>query len=312
MERLVRSHLIYTGRKGLNNIISQIEDYVKLIDARLSSCVGELDVPEKKIYQAMRYSLLAGGKRIRPVLTLSVNDMFGGDIEAALPFACAVELIHTYSLIHDDLPALDNDDYRRGRKTNHKVFGESMAILAGDALLNKAFEIMIDSLKPDVKLADKIKAMREVASASGANGMIGGQVVDIESEGCEVVGDILKYMHLKKTGCLIKASAKVGAIIAGMGEQDINRIDNYAQNLGLAFQIKDDILSEVGNEARMGKSVGNDRKNRKSTYVTILGLDEAYRLLNLTTRDAVESLSSYGEKADFLIGLAEYLLKREY
>ncbi len=308
----MRSHSNQMERNQLNSVLSRIDDYVELINARLSICVGEREVPEGKIYQAMRYSLLAGGKRIRPVLTLSISDMFGGDIKASLPFACAIEMIHTYSLIHDDLPALDNDDYRRGRKTSHKVFGENIAILAGDALLNKAFEIMIDTLMPDDKLTYKIRAMREVASASGTDGMIGGQVVDLESEGLKVDRETLKYMHMKKTGCLIQASAKAGAIIAGTGEQDLNRIDSYARNLGLAFQIKDDILAEVGDEGRLGKSVGNDRKNHKSTYVTILGLDEARRLLDLTTRNAIESLNSYGKKADFLVGLAEHLLKRQY
>jgi len=308
----LKSNLLSSiGRFNLDNILNNIKVYCELINGKLNDYIPEMNVPEKKIYEAMRYSLMIGGKRIRPILALAVNDMFDGKVEDVLPFACAIEMIHTYSLIHDDLPAMDNDDYRRGRLTSHKVYGEGIAVLTGDSLLNKAFEIMTASLGEEKCLARKIKAMQEIASASGPEGMIGGQVVDIKSEGKSIDQDTLTYMHAKKTGRLIVASAVTGTIIAGACDHDIAKIYNYASNLGLAFQIKDDILAEIGDQEKLGKRVGNDRDKNKSTYVTILGLDEAKRLLDLTTQRAIESVEGYGDKAEFLIELAKYLLKRE-
>ena len=295
----------------MENILDNVRIYCDLINSSLNDYIPQVNVPERKIYEATRYSLMVGGKRLRPILALAVNDMFEGRVEDVLPFACAIEMIHTYSLIHDDLPAMDNDDYRRGRLTNHKVYGEAIAVLAGDSLLNKAFEIMTASLNDENCLSRKIKAMQEIANASGMEGMIGGQVVDIESEGKQIDQDTLRYMHAKKTGRLIVASAVTGAIIAGATEHDVIKIYSYASNLGLAFQIKDDILAEIGDQEKLGKRVGNDREKNKSTYVTILGLDEARRLLGLTTQCAVESIEGYGEKAEFLIELARYLLQRD-
>lgn len=308
----LESNLSYwMGRVDLNNIIDSVKKYSEVINQYLNEYVPEAAVPENKIYEAMRYSLLAGGKRIRPVLTLAVNQLFDGDMNEAIPFACAIEMIHTYSLIHDDLPAMDNDDYRRGRLTNHKVFGEGIAVLAGDALLNKAFEIMINVLRDGHNLERKVRAIYEIANASGVEGMIGGQVVDLESEGKFVDQETLRYMHSRKTGRLMVASAVAGAITAGAGEEDVNKIRSYASNLGLAFQIKDDILSEIGEQEKLGKRVGNDREKNKSTYVTTLGLDEAKRMLDAATKSSIESLESYKERAKFLIGLAEFLLYRE-
>jgi geranylgeranyl diphosphate synthase type II len=289
-----------------------MNEYVNKINDRLESYIPEEDdLPEKKVYDAVRYSLLAGGKRVRPVIMISVNELFGGDIEDCMPFACALEMIHTYSLIHDDLPAMDNDDYRRGKLTNHKVFGEAIAILAGDALLNKAFEVMIDELSMDQNNSTKIKVMREIAKASGIEGMVAGQVVDMESEGKQINRVLLKYMHERKTGRIIAAAAITGAILAGAGSEDMDKITEYAHNLGLAFQIKDDILSEIGDRNKTGKNTGNDRSKNKSTYVTILGLEEANELLSFITQNAIGALDSYGEKAEFLVELARHLLKRE-
>jgi geranylgeranyl diphosphate synthase type II len=289
----------------------RLDEYNKIINSKLEGFLSENGLPQKRIYEAARYSLMAGGKRIRPVLALSVSEILGGEAHSVLPFACAIELIHTYSLIHDDLPAMDNDDFRRGKLTNHKVFGEGVAVLAGDALLNKAFEIMAETLTDSVMIERKIKAIQEVAAASGIEGMIGGQMLDIDSKGKQMNEEDLRCMHSLKTGRLITAAAVVGAIMSGGSEQDLEKIRCYARNLGLAFQIKDDILSEIGEQVKLGKKAGDDRENNKSTYVTILGLQEAQRLLNETTIKAVESLKSYKEKAEFLIDLAEYLLKRE-
>ena len=295
----------------MNYIDLRLDEYNKIINSKLESFLPENNVPQKKIYEAARYSLMAGGKRIRPVLVLSVSEIFGGNAQSVLPFACAIEMIHTYSLIHDDLPAMDNDDYRRGKLTNHKVFGEGVAVLAGDALLNKAFEIMVKTLTDSVIIERNIKAIQEVASASGIEGMIGGQMIDIDSKGKQLNEEDLRCMHSLKTGRLISASAVVGAIMSGGSGKDLESIRCYARNLGLAFQIKDDILSEIGEQSKLGKKAGNDRENNKSTYVTILGLQEAQRLLNETTLKAVKALQGYAEKAEFLMDLAEYLLKRE-
>ena len=295
----------------MNYIDLRLGEYNKIINSKLESFLTQNNVPQKRIYEAVRYSLMAGGKRIRPILVLAVSEMFGGTAQSVLPFACAIELIHTYSLIHDDLPAMDNDDYRRGKLTNHKVFGEGAAVLAGDALLNMAFEIMVETLTDSVSIERNIKAIQEVAAASGIEGMIGGQIIDIDSKGKQLNEEDLRCMHSLKTGRLITASAVAGAIMSGGNDYDLERIRCYAQNLGLAFQIKDDILSEIGEQSKLGKKIGNDRENNKSTYVTVLGLQEAQRLLKETTLNAVESLKGYNEKAVFLMDLAEYLLKRE-
>lgn len=298
-------------RTRLESIGLHLKRYQEMINDRLNQYIPEQDVPEKTIYQAMRYSLLNGGKRIRPILTLAVAEMFNGKIDDVMPFACAIEMIHTYSLIHDDLPAMDNDEYRRGRLTNHKVFGEGIAILAGDALLNKAYEIIISELEDKRNLERKIKAAAEIAAASGSSGMIGGQVIDLESEGRLITQETLRYMHKKKTGSLIVASAKVGAIIAGANDEDLKNVHNYAENIGLAFQIRDDILAEIGDQSKLGKKVGNDREKMKSTYVTVMGLEKAEILLNTITNSALKAVEPYGERAAFFVELAKYLLRRE-
>ncbi|MCX8129031.1 MAG: polyprenyl synthetase family protein [Clostridia bacterium] len=290
-------------------------EWLKVIDDELNrimevACNKEICY-EKTIYEAMKYSLLAGGKRLRPVLALAVCELLDGKMENVLPFACAVEMIHTYSLIHDDLPAMDNDEYRRGRLTNHKVFGEAAAILAGDALLNYAFELMTESPSKDENiLYAKIKAMNIIAKSSGSSGMIGGQVVDLESEGKSIGADTLEYMHRCKTGALIKAPVIASAILCNADKSEMDSLEKYAEHIGLAFQIKDDILDVEGDFNAMGKEAGSDMQNQKSTFITIYGLDESKRMLQRITDEAIESISIFGEKAIYLKQLAKYLISR--
>lgn len=282
--------------------------YIDLANNKLDELVPQKENYQKIIYEAMRYSLFAGGKRIRPVIALSVCEMLGGKADDALSFACALECIHTYSLIHDDLPCMDNDDLRRGRPTCHKVFGEANALLAGDALLNRAFEI-ISSANADTAIIRDI--MKEVSYHSGTEGMIGGQVVDLESEGKTVISEeTIKYIHEHKTGALIKAAALIGAICGNATEGEKEKVLDYAQNLGLAFQIKDDILDFTGDVNLLGKPIGSDKENNKSTFVTIAGLDAAEDMLKRTTMAAKAALSDFGERNSFLISLADYLLER--
>jgi geranylgeranyl diphosphate synthase type II len=293
----------------------KLNSYIEMVNSALKEYIKVSERPEKKIYSAMEYSILAGGKRLRPVLALAVCDMLNGDENDVLPYACAVEMIHTYSLIHDDLPSMDNDDYRRGRLTNHKVFGEAMAVLAGDSLLNYAFEIMLDdAVKGEqsvLSLSKKVKAMDIIAKSSGARGMIGGQVVDLESEGKEITAEVLEYMHRCKTGALIKAPIMAAAVICNADKDTMFSLEKFAVNLGLAFQIKDDILDVEGNSEMMGKTVGSDEGNNKSTFVSLHGLEKSKVLLNKVTDEAISSISELGDKAAFLVQLAEYLVKRE-
>lgn len=289
----------------------QLEKYADIVNEYFDRCIVQNELPEKSLYSAMRYSLMAGGKRLRPVLSLAVCDMLGGSVEQVLPFACAVEMIHTYSLIHDDLPAMDNDDFRRGRPTNHKVYGEALAILAGDGLLNLAFEIMLENIIKNGDMERKSKAAAVIAKAAGMNGMIAGQVIDLESEGKQVDNEILNRMHRLKTGALIKAPVVSAAILCGADADDIQKLDEFAENLGLAFQIKDDILDVEGSSEKLGKKVGSDADNNKSTYVTVYGLEKSKEILSDVTKKAVDALEKFGEKADFLRSLAKYLLERE-
>lgn len=268
------------------------------------------DIPNQ-IIDAMKYSVDAGGKRIRPVLMLASCQMFGGAISDVVPFACALECIHTYSLIHDDLPAMDNSDLRRGKPTNHKVFGEAMAILAGDGLLNLAFEIVLKGeFSESVSDRNIIKATSYLSSCSGISGMIGGQVIDIESENKLIDKKTLRTLQEKKTGALIRAAVACGAIIAGADDEDIALLEEYALNLGLAFQIKDDILDVEGDSTILGKPVGGDEELNKNTYVSLYGIDEAKNLLDNHSNLAKKSLEKYGKKAEFLLEMADYLLQR--
>lgn len=289
---------------------TQTEEYIRLINRRLDELVPTRENLQKPIYEAMRYSLLAGGKRIRPMLALGVCHMLGGDINDALDFACGLECIHTYSLIHDDLPCMDNDDLRRGKPTCHMAFDEATALLAGDALLNCAFEIMSSAkVKPEIT----VNIIREVSHLSGTEGMIGGQVVDLANENRSVIDEsVLAYTYERKTAALIKAAAAIGADCAEALEEEKKKIFEFAENLGLAFQIKDDILDCLGDEKLLGKPIGSDEENDKKTFVTALGIQGAERRLETATNMAKEALDMFGEKSEFLRNLADFLLERNY
>lgn len=263
--------------------------------------------PNRVIYEAMLYSIQAGGKRIRPIIMMLTAKMLGMEPQQVLPFAAAIEMIHTYSLIHDDLPSMDNDDLRRGKPTNHKVFGEAIAILAGDALLTKAFEVALWNT-PEVEPKLVLRALDTLAKAAGADGMVGGQVIDIESRNEDA--ELLKHLHLLKTGALIRASGVIGAILAGGNEEQINAIDCFCYNLGMAFQIQDDILDVTGNEAELGKPIGSDAENEKSTYVTLFGIEKAEKLAEEYTQRAIESLQIFEENGE-LVALANKLMRRK-
>ena len=296
------------SNKGDKALKEYFIEQAKFYEDKLHDYLKEKENPQKLIYKAMEYSLFAGGKRLRPVLMGEVCKMCGGVIEDTVPFAVALEMIHTYSLIHDDLPAMDNDDLRRGMPTNHIKFGEANAILAGDALLNRAFEITseVKNIPADIVL----KTMHTIAASSGTEGMIGGQIVDIESENKEISLDELKYIHSLKTGAIIRSACTAGAILAGADEDRIKSVDNFAVNLGIAFQIQDDILDVKGTEETLGKPVGSDEKSGKSTYVSICGEKKAYELMIEHSNKAKEALGIFCEKAEFLKWLTEYLISR--
>ena len=292
----------------------KLELYIKLIEEKLQSIAAVPNSPDAMVCEAMKYSLLAGGKRIRPVITIACAELFGGNIDDAVTVGCALECIHTYSLIHDDLPCMDNDDLRRGKPTCHKVFPENIALLAGDALLNKAFEIMSDK-DNFISLNERtmIELVRTLSQASGTKGMIGGQVIDLINEKRDDV-DIqeLILMHKKKTGALIEAAASLGCIIGGVIEnEEFNKISQFSSNLGLAFQIKDDILDVTVNEDILGKPIGSDKESGKNTFVTLLGLEKAEDILKRHTEVSISALEYFGDKAWFLKELAVSLLIRE-
>ncbi len=287
----------------------QFTEYIDLTNEYLERLVPQKENYQSTVYKAMRYSLFAGGKRIRPVLALGICNMLGGKTEDVLPFACALECIHTYSLIHDDLPCMDNDDFRRGKPTCHKQFGESTALLAGDALLNRAFEIAANTAAlPDITL----EVIKVLSHCSGTEGMIGGQIVDLDSEGKKIDKDKLLYIHRHKTGALIEASAMIGAICGNAAEEEKEGIKCYAKNLGLAFQIKDDILDYTGDDKLLGKPTGSDKENHKNTFVTLMGIENAEAELKRTTMASKAALDIFGDKNRFLLDLADFLLERNY
>lgn len=279
------------------------------VEARLQSLVPAQPGPLEQVMESMRYSLFAGGKRLRPILLMAAADAVGADGQRFLQSACALEMIHTYSLIHDDLPAMDDDDYRRGRLTNHKVFGEGMAVLAGDGLLTLAFETLLSQpgVTPDVL----VRVTREVAQAAGPAGMVGGQAIDLGSEGQQPSPEVMKLMHRLKTGALFRASLRAGAMLGGGSDEDVQGLTDYAEQFGLAFQITDDILDVTGTEAALGKPIGSDEKNNKATYVSVYSLPEARRMAQEAVTDAVAALGRFGDRAWVLRSLAEYLLTRD-
>lgn len=284
------------------------QERLELVEAALPQELNIENALDKTLAESMNYSLMAGGKRLRPILVMAAADAVGGEGPKYIQTACAIEMIHTYSLIHDDLPAMDNDDYRRGKLTNHKVYGAGMATLAGDALLTLAFEVMLR--QENVSAEKRLQVVYEMSTAAGADGMVGGQAIDMESEDKQIDMATLRKMHMGKTGALFRAAIRSGAILAGATEEELAALTTYADNFGLAFQITDDILDVVGDEAVIGKPVGSDEKNHKSTYVTLTSLDEAKRLAKESVDTAVKALEPFGAKADFLRLLVEYLLER--
>jgi geranylgeranyl diphosphate synthase type II len=263
------------------------------------------------IFQAVRYSLFAGGKRLRPILCLAAAEAIGGEADALLPVACSLELIHTYSLIHDDLPAMDDDDYRRGRLTSHKVFGEGIAILAGDALLTEAFRLLARrELMPGIAPELLLEVTGEIAEAAGLSGMIGGQVLDIRSEGEPVDIETLQRIHRMKTGALISVSIRAGAILAGASEPELTSLSDYGRQIGLAFQIADDILNVEGNRALLGKETGSDAARGKVTFPALLGIEESRSRAEKLVLGALAALSSFDDRAEPLREIARYVLSR--
>ena len=285
-------------------------DILKLeIEAWIDNYFSEKGTYNKKIYEAMFYSLNIGGKRIRPILLLLTYSLYKKDYKEMFPLACAIEMIHTYSLIHDDLPSMDNDDLRRGKPTNHKVFGEGMAVLAGDGLLNEAMNILFDFCSGKANKA--LVACTLISKASGPEGMIGGQVVDILSEGKDISLEELNYMHRKKTGELIKAPILAAAVMAEAAEGDYVLLSEFGEKLGLAFQIKDDILDVEGSTEILGKMINSDENNCKTTYVTIYGIEKCKNMCTELSRDCIQLLEKLSVNAEALKEITKFLLKRE-
>ena len=265
-----------------------------------------------QIHEAMRYSVFAGGKRLRPILALLACEAVGGNPEDAMPAAAALEMIHTYSLIHDDLPAMDDDDYRRGRRTCHRVYGEAIAILAGDALLTHAFQLLADAGPTRLLPERRLRVIAEIAEAAGSCGMVGGQAMDILAEGHEIDHPTLLYLHTHKTGALIRASVRVGGIAGGAEEEQLEALTRYAERVGLAFQIVDDILDIEGATAEMGKTVGSDLRRKKATYPAVMGLEESRRQAVYVLGEAKEALRPLGEKGATLAALADFVGQRRH
>lgn len=288
--------------------------YKDLVELHILDFLPEVDHKSITVYEAMKYSLSAGGKRIRPSLLLAACEFAGGNINNAIPYACAAEYIHTYSLIHDDLPAMDNDDLRRGLPTSHKVYGEAMAILAGDGLLTTAFEAMNKDMllyfDSGANLISRVKASYELAKGAGCRGMIAGQVADIEAEKKQCSKEMLDYIHINKTGALITASVRAGAHLGGANKKMLSDLTDYAEYLGLGFQIADDILDVIGNEAEMGKKAGVDKDKNKSTYPGCYGLDASKKRLQELTENAIAILEPYYDEAEFFTKLANDLCVR--
>ena len=289
----------------------ELKKYSSIIEKELEKYIRKNDCLEKKLNQSVEYSLMAGGKRLRPTLILATYKLFKNDTKVCMPYAVAIEMIHNFSLIHDDLPGIDNDDIRHGKPTNHKKYNEATAILAGDGLLNGAYIVISDDLKTTnnkEELEKKLKVFSEFSMA--VDRMIAGEYVDTEYEGKEITEEYLDYIHKNKTGALLKLSVRMGAILAGVNEEDLNKLTNYADKIGLAFQIKDDILGEIGNEKVLGKPVGKDKEMKKCTFVSKYGLKGAEEILEKITNEAIEELKEYGKKAEFLKELALYIKNR--
>ncbi len=292
------------------NLSAYLQERQAQVEAALDGAIP-ITYPEK-IYEAMRYSLLAGGKRLRPILCLATCEMVGGTIDMAMPTACALEMVHTMSLIHDDLPAMDNDDYRRGRLTNHKVYGENIAILAGDGLLSYAFEY-IAAHTQNVPAQRVLQVIVHLGHAVGATGLVGGQVVDLESEGkLDISVETLHFIHTHKTAALLEACVVSGGILAGLAAPDLQRLSRYAQNIGLAFQIVDDILDITATQEELGKTAGKDLQAQKVTYPSLWGLEESRCQAQQLVNTAKEELAPFGESAKPLLAIADFITNRTH
>ncbi len=286
-----------------------IQEYQRIVNEQIEKHLKRQECPEKVLNEAVEYSLMAGGKRLRPILMLQTYQLFAQDIEVCMPFAIAMEMIHNFSLIHDDLPAIDNDDFRHGKLTNHKKFNESTAIIAGDSLFNQAYIVLAEALlEKSEKQAEKLVAFQEFTKS--VDKMLLGEYLDTEWEGKQIGETYLEYIHQNKTGALLTACVRIGALLGGASQEDMETLSQYAEKIGLTFQIKDDILSEIGDEAILGKPVGNDKEKGKCTYVTKYGLQKAKEVLDKLTKEAVEIAKTFGEKGNFLKDLAIYIEQR--
>ncbi|WP_347487565.1 polyprenyl synthetase family protein [Desulfoscipio sp. XC116] len=284
-----------------------------IVDKALNDYLPPAGSYPSVIHEAMRYSVFVGGKRLRPALVLAGARAVGGNEKTMLPAACAIELLHTYSLVHDDLPAMDNDDLRRGKPTNHKVYGEAIAVLVGDALLTSAFGLLAGLTRTGpFSTGEVVQVIAEVAEAAGTSGLIGGQVMDILSTGKLIDKQTLEYIHTRKTGALYRASVRAGAILSGAGPEQLNDLTVYAEKLGLAFQIIDDILDIEGDEQKLGKPVGSDTNNQKATYPALYGMATARTKARQAAEQAIAVLASFGAEADFLRELVRFVLHREH
>lgn len=302
------------GNLNKSQFMEELQQKVEHINNVLEKFLPVEEGQQRIIFEAMNYSVRAGGKRLRPILMEETYHMFGGSSAVIEPFMAAIEMIHTYSLVHDDLPAMDNDEYRRGKKTTHAVYGEAMGILAGDALLNLAYETAAKAFDMEVVDARVARAFTVLAKKAGVYGMVGGQVVDVESEksdDCPITREKLDFIYRLKTGALIESSMMIGAILAGASSDEVSRVEQIAAKLGLAFQIQDDVLDVTSTLEVLGKPVGSDEKNNKATYVTFEGLDKAVSDVERISKEAEEQLDDLGYDDAFLKELFEYLIHRE-
>lgn len=302
------------GNLNKSQFMEELQQKVEHINNVLEKFLPAEEGQQRIIFEAMNYSVRAGGKRLRPILMEETYHMFGGSSAVIEPFMAAIEMIHTYSLVHDDLPAMDNDEYRRGKKTTHAVYGEAMGILAGDALLNLAYETAAKAFDMEVADTRVARAFAVLAKKAGVYGMVGGQVVDVESEksdDCSITREKLDFIYRLKTGALIESSMMIGAILAGASSDEVSRVEQIAAKLGLAFQIQDDVLDVTSTFEVLGKPVGSDEKNNKATYVTFEGLDKAVSDVERISKEAEEQLDDLGYDDAFLKELFEYLIHRE-
>lgn len=295
------------GRLNPVSLPLQLKAYAEPVDARLRQLLPSVETPPADLHAAMRYSCLAPGKRLRPILCLASAEAVGVEATSVIDAACAIEMVHCFSLIHDDLPAIDNDDLRRGVPTLHVKYGEAMAILAGDALFSLAFETLASSPHQ----ADRVvKAVICLTKASGSNGLVGGEVMDVQSEGKAADADTLEFIHTRKTGALIAASCEIGGLLAGGSQAEIEALNLYGDKIGLAFQIADDVLNETSTPEQLGKAAGSDRERQKATYPSLYGIDESRRRADQAVEDSVAALRNAGIQSEMLEGLAKFAVER--